>query len=126
MTGVLTPPYPAQSIPDASAGTLAFNAAVADGGRFLWTVGEDGTLNMVSDLPGIHRTIAADGEPVRAAGQITFRGGKVTSFDNWTGHYTSSPECAECFIQRGVDAFASEGIGIPRSVITDYGGGSAP
>lgn len=27
MTGVLTPPYPAQSIPDVSAGLLAFNAA---------------------------------------------------------------------------------------------------
>jgi hypothetical protein len=111
-----------EGVAKVSAGTPEFSEAVTNGGRYLWTVGEGGELNMVQDLPGIHHTIASGGDPVMAAGQVTFNGGRVTSFDNWTGHYTPTPECACVFIQRGIDAFAGQGIRVPRNVITDYGG----
>ncbi|WP_245194844.1 polymorphic toxin-type HINT domain-containing protein [Kitasatospora phosalacinea] len=107
-----------------AAGSPEFSDAVSGGGRYLWTVGEHGNLNMVQDLPGVHHTIASGGAPVAGAGQITFgSGGRVTSFDNFTGHYT--PPCAQCaasFISRGVDSFAGAGIRIPLAVIRDYGG----
>ncbi|MEU3604672.1 polymorphic toxin-type HINT domain-containing protein [Streptomyces sp. NPDC035033] len=107
-----------------AAGSAEFSQAVAGGGRYLWTVGQQGNLNIVRDLPGIHHTIASGGSPVVGAGQITFgSGGRVTSFDNWTGHYT--PPCARCaasFINQGVDAFAQAGIRIPFAVIRDAGG----
>jgi hypothetical protein len=86
-------------------------------------LGQNNELNMVPDMPGIHHTIAADGEPVRAGGQISFRDGRVTSFDNKTGHYKPTPDCADAFIERGIDAFARAGVGIRRSVITTYSGG---
>ncbi|MFC7220353.1 hypothetical protein ACFQLX_19605 [Streptomyces polyrhachis] len=105
-----------------SAGTSEFTQAAAGNGSYLWTVGEGGELNMVRSSPGIHHTIASGGEPVMAAGQVIFNGGPVTSFDNMTGHYTPTPECACVFIQRGVDAFAAQGIRIPLSAIRDYGG----
>ncbi|MFD3739086.1 RHS repeat-associated core domain-containing protein [Streptomyces sp. NPDC058629] len=107
-----------------AAGSPGFSQAVAGGGRFLWTVGESGNLNIVRNLPGIHHTIASGGSPVVGAGQITIgSGGRVTSFDNFTGHYT--PKCAECaasFISKGVDAFAEAGIRIPLAAIRDFGG----
>ncbi|MEV7211741.1 polymorphic toxin-type HINT domain-containing protein [Kitasatospora cineracea] len=105
-----------------SAGTPEFTQAAAGNGSYLWTVGEGGELNMVRSSPGIHHTIASGGEPVMAAGQVTFNGGRVTSFDNMTGHYTPTPECACVFIQRGVDAFAAQGVRIPLNAIRDYGG----
>ncbi|WP_328723481.1 polymorphic toxin-type HINT domain-containing protein [Streptomyces sp. NBC_00247] len=105
-----------------SAGTSEFTKAAAGNGSYLWIVSEGGELNMVRSSPGIHHTIASDGESVMAAGQVTFNGGRVTSFDNLTGHYTPKPECACVFIQRGVDAFATQGVRIPRNVIRDYGG----
>ncbi|MFF8598621.1 polymorphic toxin-type HINT domain-containing protein [Streptomyces sp. NPDC015232] len=107
-----------------AAGSQEFSQAVAGGGRYLWTVGERGNLNIVRDLPGIHHTIASGGSPVVGAGQITIgSGGRVTSFDNFTGHYT--PPCAQCaasFINQGVDAFGQAGIRIPLAVIRDFGG----
>ncbi|MFC8504971.1 polymorphic toxin-type HINT domain-containing protein [Streptomyces sp. NPDC057411] len=107
-----------------AAGSPEFSQAVAGGGRYLWTVGERGNLNIVRDLPGIHHTIASGGSPVVGAGQITIgSGGRVTSFDNFTGHYT--PPCAQCaasFINQGVDAFGQAGIRIPLAVIRDFGG----
>ena len=64
-----------------------FTQSVSEGGSYLWTLGDDGELNMVPSSPGIHHTIASGGDPVLAAGQVTFgRGGRVTSFDNFTGH----------------------------------------
>lgn len=107
-----------------SAGSAEFSEAAAGGGRYLWTVGEEGNLNIVRDLPGIHHTIASGGSPVVGAGQITFaKGGRVTSFDNFTGHCT--PPCAQCaasFINQGVNAFGRAGIRIPLAVIRDFGG----
>ncbi|MFB9962201.1 RHS repeat-associated core domain-containing protein [Sinosporangium siamense] len=106
-----------------AAGSAEFKRAVEGGGEYLWTVGEQGNLNIVRKLGGIHHTIASGGSPVVGAGQITFKDGKVTSFDNFTGHYT--PPCAQCaasFIQNGVDAFALAGTRIPLAVIKDYGG----
>ncbi|MEU8842976.1 polymorphic toxin-type HINT domain-containing protein [Streptomyces roseus] len=107
-----------------AAGSPEFSQAVAGGGRYLWTVGERGNLNIVRDLPGIHHTIASGGSPVVGAGQITIgSGGRVTSFDNFTGHYT--PPCAQCaasFINQGVDAFGQAGLRIPLAVIRDFGG----
>ncbi|MEV6143643.1 polymorphic toxin-type HINT domain-containing protein [Streptomyces sp. NPDC051992] len=107
-----------------AAGSPEFSQAVAGGGRYLWTVGERGNLNMVRDLPGIHHTIASGGSPVIGAGQITIgSGSRVTSFDNFTGHYT--PPCAQCaasFINQGVDAFGQAGLRIPLAVIRDFGG----
>lgn len=106
-----------------TAGTQGFKDAASQGGSYLWTVGEDGVLNMVPALKGIHHTVATGGESVLAAGQVTIRpGGAVSSFDNMTGHYTPCPECAKTFIQRGVDAFATAGIRVPLGVIRDYGG----
>ncbi|WP_405006936.1 polymorphic toxin-type HINT domain-containing protein [Kitasatospora purpeofusca] len=105
-----------------SAGTPEFTQATAGSGSYLWTVGEGGELNMVRSSPGIHHTIASGGEPVMGAGQVTFNGGRVTSFDNMTGHYTPTPECACIFIERGVDAFAAQGVRIPLNAIRDYGG----
>ncbi|MFH9798247.1 polymorphic toxin-type HINT domain-containing protein [Streptomyces virginiae] len=107
-----------------AAGSPEFSQAVTGGGRYLWTVGERGNLNIVRDLPGIHHTIASGGSPVVGAGQIAIgSGGRVTSFDNFTGHYT--PPCAQCaasFINQGVDAFGQAGIRIPLAVIRDFGG----
>ncbi|MFV2116385.1 RHS repeat-associated core domain-containing protein [Micromonospora sp. LOL_025] len=107
-----------------AAGSAEFSQAAAGGGRYLWTVGEGGSLSIVRDLPGIHHTIASGGSPVVGAGQITFAsGGRVTSFDNFTGHYT--PPCAQCaasFINRGVSAFGQAGIRIPFATIRDFGG----
>ncbi|MGW5395431.1 RHS repeat-associated core domain-containing protein [Streptomyces sp. NPDC003952] len=107
-----------------AAGSSDFSRAASEGGRFLWTVGEAGNLNMVRAAPGIHHTVASGGAPVIGAGQVTFRnGGAISSFDNFTGHYT--PPCAQCaaaFIERGVDAFAGAGIRVPLTVIRDYGG----
>ncbi len=105
-----------------SAGTSEFTQATAGSGSYLWTVGEGGELNMVRSSPGIHHTIASSGEPVMGAGQVTFNGDRVTSFDNMTGHYTPTPECACIFIGRGVDAFAAQGVRIPLNAIRDYGG----
>lgn len=106
-----------------TAGTQGFKDAASQGGSYLWTVGEDGVLNMVPALKGIHHTVATGGESVLAAGQVTIRpGGAVSYFDNMTGHYTPCPECAKTFIQRGVDAFATAGIRVPLGVIRDYGG----
>ncbi|MFI1829532.1 polymorphic toxin-type HINT domain-containing protein [Streptomyces sp. NPDC020412] len=106
------------------AGSPGFAQAVADGGRYLWTVGGRGDLNIVRDAPGIHHTIASGGSPVVGAGQIAIgKGGRVTSFDNMTGHYT--PPCAQCaasFITNGVDAFGLAGVRVPRAAIRDYGG----
>ncbi|MFF7717534.1 RHS repeat-associated core domain-containing protein [Streptomyces sp. NPDC007988] len=105
------------------AGTQGFKDATSKGGNYLWAVGEDGVLNMVPALKGIHHTAATGGNPVMAAGQVTFRpGGAISSFDNMTGHYTPCPECAKNFIQRGVDVFAEAGIRVPLGVIRDYGG----
>jgi len=107
-----------------AAGSAGFSQAAAGGGRYLWTVGEGGNLNIVRDLPGIHHTIASGGSPVVGAGQITFAsGGRVASFDNSTGHYT--PPCAQCaasFINQGVNAFGQAGIRIPLATIRDFGG----
>lgn len=105
-----------------AAGTSEFTDAAAGSGRYLWTVSEGGELNMVRNMPGIHHTIASGGDPVMAAGQVTFNHGRVTSFDNFTGHYTPTPECACKFIERGVDAFSGQGIRVPLSAIRDYGG----
>ncbi|WNV89007.1 polymorphic toxin-type HINT domain-containing protein [Umezawaea sp. Da 62-37] len=106
------------------AGSSNFSQAASEGGNFLWTVGEAGNLNMVRSAPGIHHTVASGGKPVIGAGQVTFRnGGAITSFDNFTGHYT--PPCVQCaaaFIAQGVDAFAGVGIRVPLAVIRDYGG----
>jgi hypothetical protein len=107
-----------------AAGSTEFSQAAAGGGRYLWTVGEEGNLKIVRDLPGIHHSTASGGSPVVGAGQITFAGGgRVTSFDNFTGHYT--PPCAQCaasFITQGVNAFGQAGIRIPLAVIRDFGG----
>ncbi|WP_405791084.1 polymorphic toxin-type HINT domain-containing protein [Streptomyces sp. NBC_00029] len=107
-----------------AAGSSDFSRAASEGGSFLWTVGEAGNLNMVRAAPGIHHTVASGGAPVIGAGQVAFRnGGAISSFDNFTGHYT--PPCAQCaaaFIERGVDAFAGAGIRVPLAVIRDYGG----
>jgi RHS repeat-associated protein len=107
-----------------AAGSPEFAQAAAGGGRYLWTVGERGNLNIVRDSGGIHHTIASGGNPVVGAGQITIgSGGRVTSFDNFTGHYT--PPCAQCaasFINQGVDAFGKSGIRIPLAAIRNFGG----
>ncbi|MFB6398163.1 polymorphic toxin-type HINT domain-containing protein [Polymorphospora lycopeni] len=105
-----------------AAGTSGFSRAASGSGDFLWTVGEGGNLNMVAAGRGIHHTVASGGAPVMAAGQISFRNGAVTSFDNMTGHYTPCPSCAGTFIQRGVDAFGAAGVRIPLRAIRDYGG----
>ncbi|MCZ7439198.1 polymorphic toxin-type HINT domain-containing protein [Micromonospora sp. WMMC241] len=105
-----------------AAGTSGFSRATSGSGDFLWTVGEEGGLNMVAAGGGIHHTVASGGAPVMAAGQVSFRNGVVTSFDNLTGHYTPCTSCAAVFIQRGVDAFGKAGVRIPLRVITDYGG----
>ncbi|WP_420119254.1 Hint domain-containing protein [Micromonospora sp.] len=105
-----------------AAGTSGFSRAASGSGDFLWTVGEGGNLNMVAAGRGIYHTVASGGAPVMGAGQISFRNGAVTSFDNMTGHYTPCPSCAGTFIQRGVDAFGEAGIRIPLRVIRDYGG----
>ncbi|MGB3438715.1 MAG: RHS repeat-associated core domain-containing protein [Actinophytocola sp.] len=107
-----------------SAGSPEFGKAIADGGDYLWTVGQGGNLNMVRAMGGIHHTIASGGSPVVGAGQVTFEvGGKVRSFDNHTGHYT--PKCAQCAassIDQGSDAFARADIRVPLSAIKNYFG----
>ena len=105
-----------------TAGTPEFAAAISGGGSYLWTVGERGELNMIVAAPGIHHTVASGGGPVLAAGQITFRNGTVSAFDNLTGHYTPCGQCAASFIRTGVDAFGSAGVRVPLAVIRDYGG----
>lgn len=105
-----------------AAGTSGFSRAASGSGDFLWTVGEGGDLNMVAAGRGIHHTVASGGAPVMAAGQISFRNGAMTSFDNMTGHYTPCSSCAGAFIQRGVDAFGAAGVQIPLRAIRDYGG----
>jgi hypothetical protein len=104
-------------------GSPEWAAATKGSGRYLWAVTENGDLAMVQAAGGIKHVVATGGDPVLGAGQIVFRDGRVTSFDNMTGHYTPTPECSECFLQNGSDAFLLQsGVMIPRSVWTDYGG----
>jgi RHS repeat-associated protein len=111
-----------EGISKISAGTSAFTAAVSGTGSYLWTVGEGGELNMVEALSGIYHSIAADGGPVMAAGEISFKDGRVTSFNNRTGHYTPTPECSGISLGLGYDAFLGQGVGIPLNVMEDLGG----
>jgi hypothetical protein len=48
--------------------------------------------------------------------------GRVTSFDNNTGHYTSSCECIEWSLQQGSDVFLREGVRISLKSWKDLGG----
>lgn len=56
------------------------------------------------------------------AGQLAVRNGRVTSFDNLTGHYTPSCACSVAFLQNGSDAFLAAGVRIPLRAWKDYGG----
>jgi hypothetical protein len=103
-------------------GTPEFTQATKGTGRYLWALPEDGELTIVPVAPGIVHTVATRGGPVMAAGQISFTNGRVSSFDNMTGHYTPCPACAQTYIDRGYDEFLKNGIRIPLNVITNYGG----
>ncbi|MBX7470469.1 hypothetical protein K1Y80_30875 [Streptomyces sp. MAG02] len=109
-----------------TAGTPEFAQATSDGGRFLWAVGENGTLHIMPDAPGLHHTVMTGGNSVIGAGQVTITSRGVVSYiDNRTGHYTPCPACAAQFLQQGVSAFEQAGVRVPLSAIRDYGG-SAP
>ncbi|MBD0695078.1 polymorphic toxin-type HINT domain-containing protein [Streptomyces sp. CBMA123] len=106
-----------------TAGTSEFAQAASGGGRFLWAVGENGSLHIIPDMPGIHHTVMTGGNSVIGAGQVTITSrGVASSIDNMTGHYTPCPQCAAQFLQQGVNAFEQAGIRVPLSAIKDYGG----
>jgi len=106
----------------ATAGTPAFDQAVAGGGRFLWTVGEDRTLRIAPWSDDIHHTVLTGGAPVLGAGEAEIQRGIVQVINNRTGHYTPCGACSGEFLQQGVDAFQGQGIPVLRRGITDLGG----
>ncbi|WP_328414289.1 HINT domain-containing protein [Micromonospora sp. NBC_00389] len=111
-----------QGIKPASAGSGEFAAAMGQDGTYLWALGESGNLGIVPAANKIHHTVITGGDAVLGAGQLTIRNGQVTSFDNFTGHYTPTCACAKTFLQRGSDAFMAAGIHIPFRVWRDFGG----
>jgi hypothetical protein len=103
------------------AGSAEFNDAVAGGGRYIWSVSEDGTLNMAPWGENISHPILNGGAPVRGAGEVVFgRGGVVTDINNVTGHYTPTCRCG-ADLQAGVDAFTNAGVPVLRSAINPFG-----
>lgn len=102
------------------AGTAEFQDAVNGGGRYIWSVSEDGTLSIAPWHPDIKRPILNGGAPVRGAGEVVFDRGMVSNINNATGHYTPSCACGGD-LQAGVDAFMQVGIPVPRRAITPFG-----
>jgi hypothetical protein len=103
------------------AGTPEFNDAVAGGGRHIWSVSEDGTLNIAKWGENIKHPILNGGAPVKGAGEVVFgRGGLVTDINNATGHYTPTCGCG-ADLQAGVDAFNNAGVPVLRGAIKAFG-----
>ncbi|MFD9514095.1 hypothetical protein [Streptomyces mirabilis] len=100
------------------AGTQAFGRAVADGGDYLWAVGADGELRIISDVSNdIKHSVLFNGEQVQGAGSVTFQGGKVESIDDQSGHYFPWLDDSESFLRSGVDAFRNAGVDVPEGAI---------
>jgi hypothetical protein len=74
-------------------GTQGFQDAVSGGGRYIWSVSEDGTLNIAPWAEDIKHPILNGGAPVRGAGEVYFDRGMVTNINNATGHYTPTCGC---------------------------------
>jgi hypothetical protein len=103
------------------AGTADFDAAVAGGGRYIWSVSEDGTLNIAPWGETIKHPILNGGSPVQGAGEVVFeRGGIVVDINDITGHYTQACRCGGS-LQVGVDAFINAGVHVKRSAINPFG-----
>ena len=111
-----------QGVKPIYAGSDEFASAMKGDGQYLWAVDESGKLGIAQAGPGIQHTVITNGDPVMSAGQLVVRNGRVTTFDNWTGHYTPSCACSNAFLQNGSDAFLGAGTRIPRSAWLDYGG----
>jgi filamentous hemagglutinin len=79
-------------------------------GRFNYVVDEHGNLvvGRISKIPGGGHIDLADGNPVRAAGEIKVLNGQIKSIDNSSGHYLPSGSSAQtsaevAFSQLGFD-----------------------
>ncbi|MDQ7911103.1 polymorphic toxin-type HINT domain-containing protein [Phytohabitans sp. ZYX-F-186] len=110
-----------QGVKPAFSGSDAFTKAMGTDGNYLWAVDNTGRLGIAPAGPGIKHTTITGGRPAYA-GQFTVHGGRVTRFDNWTGHYTPCKACSRTSLQRGSDAFLGAGVRIPLSAWVDYGG----
>jgi filamentous hemagglutinin len=52
-----------------------------------YVVKENGELVMGERIPGQGHANLAEGQPVRAAGQVQVSGGRIVEIDNASGHY---------------------------------------
>ncbi|MEV6488452.1 polymorphic toxin-type HINT domain-containing protein, partial [Actinoplanes sp. NPDC051633] len=104
----------------AGAGSPEFQSAVNGGGRHIWSVSENGSLNIAPWGESIKHPILNGGGPVRGAGEVVFDRGMVTNINNATGHYTPSCRCG-ADLQSGVDAFMNAGVPVSRRGITPFG-----
>lgn len=62
------------------------NTYLSPHGKYLYIVDLDGNM-IVSNQQGIHHSYLANGEAVKAAGEVIFDCGKMVEIDNFSGHY---------------------------------------
>lgn len=111
-----------QGIKPAFSGSAEFAAAMKQDGDYIWALNESGSLGVAPAAANIKHTVITGGGRVMAAGQVAVRNGRVTSFDNRTGHYTPTCACSRTFLERGSNAFLEAGVRIPYSTWRDVGG----
>ncbi|UWE09085.1 RHS repeat-associated core domain-containing protein [Actinacidiphila bryophytorum] len=106
-----------------SVGSHAFQDAVSKGGTYLWAVGENGELRIISDVSDkIKHSVLFDGADVRGAGKVVFENGEVSMIDNESGHYWPffTEEDTSQFLPSGADAFRNAGVNVPESAVTPF------
>ena len=81
-----------------------------------YVVLEDGSLVVGQRMASQGHANLAQGQPVRAAGQVHVSGGQIVQIDNASGHYLPSGPGAR---QAAVQAFGNQGFQVPDSVYVE-------
>jgi hypothetical protein len=81
-----------------------------------YVVKENGELVIGERLPGQGHANLAEGQKVRAAGQVQVTAGKIVEIDNASGHYLPKGTAAR---RAALEAFQTSGFDVPDGVYID-------